>query len=757
MSAVLNESRRLNAAGLSTIPIRHDGSKAPALDSWDEYQQRLPTEKELATYHKNGCGLAIVCGTVSGNLEDIDIDEPALYEPWRALVETLAPGLLDRLPAVQTPSGGYAIPYRHDGPPDGSKKLACEKRWDASKGKDTAYTLIETRADGGYFIIPPSPAACHPDKKPYVMLRGDLARVPTITSAERAILLDAARSFNRVPEKEKAEPRLPGPTHGTRPGDDYNARAEWRDILERHGWALVYVRDGVGHWRRPGKAEGISATTGYAGSTVLYVFSTNADPFESDTSYTKFAAYTLLEHDGDYSQAARTLRLQGYGTAHNLTDTGNGCRLVEHHGHDVRYVAKQGCWYVWDGTRWADDDTGELMRRAKQTVGTIYDEAKYAGDKRETVGKWALKSESIGSLRAMIDAASSELAVAARVGDFDKDPWLFNCLNGTLDLRTRQLRPHRHDDLITKIAPVPYDAEAMCPRWLRFLDDVFAGDAATIGFVQRAIGSALTGDVRDHALFFLHGGGRNGKSTLLKTIMYTLGDYAQAAAPSLLLSKGYETHPTEIADLHGARFVATIEVEEGRHFAESLVKQLTGGDGLRARRMRENFWGFEPTHHIFLAANHRPVIKGTDTGIWSRIRLIPFNVSFLGREDHTLDAALKTEASGILAWAVRGCVEWQRSGLAAPATIEKATGAYRADSDQVGKWGDASCIFRPDARLGAQEAYRSYEAWCHVNAEPVGSMAWFKARLEERGLSQVRTKSGMVWVGIGPKPRESDS
>jgi hypothetical protein len=302
------------AFGLSVIPVRADGSKA-SVGSWKEFQSRIATDCEIESMFRGECGLAIVCGSVSGNLEVLDFDSPEHFEFWRELAEEIAPELLERLVTVQSPSGGKHLYYRCD-KAEGNQKLA-QAREQGEGGKPKLETLIETRGEGGYIIAPPSPAACHPDNKPYLLLNGDFTDVPQITSAERDILLDCARSFNQ----DFAEVEPPGVgtsvVGSNRPGDEFNASfglPEWGDLLSRHGWKKKAKHGGVEYWQRDGKnGKGISATLNFKGGNVLYVFSSNAYPFRANTAYNPFAAYAFLEHGGDFSTAAKALIAQGYG------------------------------------------------------------------------------------------------------------------------------------------------------------------------------------------------------------------------------------------------------------------------------------------------------------------------------------------------------------------------------------------------------------------------------------------------------------
>lgn len=284
--------------------------------------------------------------------------------------------------------------------------------------------------------------------------------------------------------------------------------------------------------------------------------------------------------------------------------------------------------------------------------------------------------------------------------------WLLNVLNGTIDLCTGSLRPHAREDYITRCVNVDYDPDAKCPTWERFIHQVFGGNAEIIAFVQRAVGYSLTGKIVEHVLIVLYGLGSNGKTTLIDALHYLLGpSYAKHAPTDLLLARRGEHHPTELATLHGARLVTAAETGEGRRLAESLVKQLTGGDPVTARRMRDDFWQFRPEFKLWLATNHRPQIRGTDHAIWRRIRLIPFDVTFhtaetgkTPQQDQTLPARLREEATGILAWAVRGCLAWQSQGLGAPDAVRDATEAYRAEMDVLAMFFEERCIFDESCR-----------------------------------------------------------
>jgi len=432
----------------------------------------------------------------------------------------------------------------------------------------------------------------------------------------------------------------------------------------------------------------------------------------------------------------------------NHTDAGNARRLVARHGKDLRYVYAWGRWIVWDETRWRVDDGGEVVRRAKETARATYHKAGSGGLVDKKLAEHAMRSESRRAVDAMIYLAQSEPGVAVRPEDLDAEPFLLNAANGTVDLRTGELKEHRRGDLMTKIAPVDYDPQATAPTFDAFLERILSTKALR-KFVQRVLGYAAVGENSEEVLVILHGTGANGKSTLVNAAMQALGGYAMQAAPDLLLAKR-DSHPTELADLFGARFVASVETDEGRRLAEGLVKQLTGRDPIKARRMREDFWQFEPTHTVFLATNHRPEVRGTDHAIWRRIKLVPFDIAIPEAEqDKRLAAKLRDELPGILAWIVRGHLEYQREGLGEPEEVKAATAGYRSDMDLLAAFIEERCVVRDGVWVKFVDLYRDYEAWCQAGNEQAKTKRQFGTLLKDRGFEPDRgTGNAPVRRGI---------
>lgn len=436
------------------------------------------------------------------------------------------------------------------------------------------------------------------------------------------------------------------------------------------------------------------------------------------------------------------------GAGEHCTDLGNGRRMASQHGPWLRYA---GRWFVWDGMRWAKDATGEVERRAKETARHIVGEAQAAtDDERPKLMKWAMASESATRIRSMIEMARSEPPVAVSGEVFDRDPMLLNCPNGTVDLRTGELRSHRREDMITKVAGAPFDLSATCQLWLAFLARIFDGNESLISYIQRALGYALTGLTAEQVFFFLYGLGKNGKSTLLEVMRAVLGDYALAGSFSMLLVNKNGGGPrNDIARLRGARFVTAIESGAGTTLDEAVVKQLTGGDTIAERALYQEASEFRPTHKLLLAANHKPVIKGTDEAIWRRVHLIPFTVEIPEPErDKHLDEKLMREASGILAWLVGGCLEWNRIGLNPPQEVLAATANYRAEMDDIGPFFDARCVVEPRASVKAGELYAAYKSWAEEVGESPISQTAFGLRLGEKGFAVKKRESGKHRMGI---------
>jgi putative DNA primase/helicase len=396
------------------------------------------------------------------------------------------------------------------------------------------------------------------------------------------------------------------------------------------------------------------------------------------------------------------------------------------------------------------DLTGEVKRYAKATVRRILFEAIVQDiDKhRSELAAHQIRSESERAIRAMIALAESDKAVAVRLEDFDRDPLLFNVLNGTIDLRTQQLREHRREELLTKLAPVNFDPAATCSVWEKFLLEVLP-DPELRRFVQRGVGYSLSGDVTEEVMFLLHGCGANGKSKFLEGLRYVFGDYSMATdAATFMVTKG-QTVRNDLARLRGARFVTAVESDAGKRLSEALIKLFTGGDTVSARFLYSEHFEFSPNFKLWLATNHKPRVLGTDEAIWRRIRLIPFSITIPKElRDHKLAEKLKAESSGILNWCLAGFRDWQNKSLGEPDCVTAATAEYRESQDALGNFLATKTDLVPNGEARAAELYSLYAAWTEVNGEYQMRDRDFSSALVDRGFEKCRDTNGRFWRGI---------
>ncbi len=427
-------------------------------------------------------------------------------------------------------------------------------------------------------------------------------------------------------------------------------------------------------------------------------------------------------------------------------DIGNAYHFAGTYAGELRYCAAWEKWLVWDGCRWKIDDEERPLKLAMDLVVGMFSET--AGRQRsKDAAEHVQQSANISRLRAMIALAGSSLPV--RLESLDRNGWLLNCKNGVVDLRTGNLQAHDRDDNITKLCPTDFDPNAEAPRWTQFLEEVFAGDTDLILFVQRLLGYSLTAAVTEQILAIFYGTGANGKSTLLKAFMDTIGsDYTMQCMPDFLMTKKREGHPTEKASLFGKRFVSCAETEESIHLDEATVKMLTGGEKIMARRMREDFWEFDPSHKLVLSTNHKPIIKGTDHGIWRRIMLVPFLQRFVGvRRNKKLDEQLKAERSGILTWAVCGCLDWQRLGLSPPASVASATESYR-NSENILERFLADCYVKDRASVVRfSDLFYRLEQWANGEGEILPAKRAVGSWLDTQGYEKY-TSNGRCYRGL---------
>lgn len=433
-----------------------------------------------------------------------------------------------------------------------------------------------------------------------------------------------------------------------------------------------------------------------------------------------------------------------------VTELGVARRFAKRHRDDFRYVPSRDEWLVWDGRSWRKDETRRSLHAAAHLVRDI---AATSAD--DDFRKACQRLEKRAAVRGALDLAGADPLLAVPAEAFDAQPNLVQFLNGVVDLSTGQFRPSRRDDLLTQRVPHDYDPFALCPRWERFLLEVCAEREDLAGFLRRFCGYALTKEIREHALVLAVGKGRNGKSVFVETLLYVLGkELADVAAPALLMQSKYDRHPTEILDLRNKRLVVASEVPKQGAFSEERVKWMTGGDRLKGRGMRQDFVEFDPTHKFILCANHMPTVRDPTDGFWRRVRVVPFDVSFKGREDRALPQTLRREAKGILAWLVRASLEWAANGLGEPVVVQDATASYRSKEDTLGRF---LAQFAPTEELALSQIFGAYRAWAEQNGErePKGGKD-LAQDLENAGWESRHTKHGNLWHRVGPMPADAD-
>jgi putative DNA primase/helicase len=682
-------------------------------------------------------GIAIITGLPS-MLIVVDIDRRKGGDVEATLAGTPT-GLV-----VQTGNGAHLY-CRHPG----VTPISCTS--------NTEMKGVDRKADGGYVVAPPS---IHPDTgEPYVWLsEGEPGPTP------EWLLRSPAPTFNENGDGREPwvadiwlHPELvePGTQHETL------TRLAWwlsghtpEDIARAQLLAFAHqlpLSRPHQPWT-PGDINGLLDSALHKRAAQPVAFETHLPP-----------------------EIAAAATAAPSGTRQAITDIDNARRFKIEHGEGARYVYPWRRWHIYDDQRWRADDVGMATRLAHRVADTLLAEALAEGSKQYL--KEALRVRDDHRLRGML--AQAQALLAALPEDFDRDPWLLNVANGTLDLRTGTLREHDRDDYLSKVAPVAYDPSAECPIFMQFLAGVFRGDAALIEFVQRAVGYTLTGDTRERVLFILHGEGRNGKSTLLEVLSAALGDYATRTPTKTLLAKrGDDAIPNDVAALKGMRLVTASETEEGKRLAEALIKDLTGGDTISARFMRAEWFTFKPEFKLWLATNHKPAIRDGDDALWDRIRLIPFKVRFFELNDPSapvdapqIDKALRerllAELPGILRWAIEGCLAWQQSGLVAPEAIKVAIGEYREEADHVRTFIDEWCTLGDKLFADNNALYPVYTSWCASTREHAHPRVGFFKRLSRLGFHPAKERGQRGWRGLtlrGPatttpfsKPNEGEN
>lgn len=787
-TALINTALRLHSLGWAVLPVSGDGTKAPAVP-WKAFQSQPPSTEQVLAWAQRHHGIGVLTGAVSGQAEMIELEGRAVAEGMDKQVAELMDdhGLGDVWARIdsgyreRTPSGGLHWLVRvTDAPARRNTKLA--RRRDPDTG--AIEVLAETRGEGGFSVVAPSAGTTHPTGQAWVLEAGGPDTVATITGEERDRVHAIINMLDAMPVEQAEAPRPSGhdPADGPRPGDDFNARADWGDILEPHGWQRHCRIGGGWGWRRPGKkSPGISATTGTRGDgDNLFVFSTSTD-LPCEVPLDKFGAHARLNHNGDLAAAARDLAAKGYGrqrpqislvpaqvarpalsvvggqqqalaavaqpdqhpASADWSETWHANIILAHHAHQLRYVVERRQWIVWDGARWSWDGRHQEATRVREMSKDLMLRAiGPAGQHRRTL--------SAAGTTGALAMACTDPRVAIRLDDLDADPWALNTPGGIIDLRTGQLRPATPEDLCTRMtaaAPGPGDG-----AWLRFLASTHE-DPELIAYLRRLAGLMAIGQVREHILPFMFGHGANGKSVFADSLMAALGTYAGSAPARFLMASSHDKHETEIARLAGLRLVVCSEIGDADRFDESKVKQLTGGDLLTARFMRADHFDFVPTHTLLLLGNHEPSVRSGGESFFRRIRKIPFDKTIPASERISgLAQKLATEnSSEIIAWVVRGAAEYARMGLADPPIVLAATNDYRSSADTIEQWVEQRCRVggSGDVKLSSAKAFADYEAFCRgLGEQPQTHRAFTQQLVGQHGVGHGRTNRGKFLTNI---------
>jgi putative DNA primase/helicase len=752
--------------GFSLIPIRVDGTKRPAT-RWSDYIVTAPTLEQVEQWWANGhqYGIAVICGSVSGNLEMTEIEGRAfsydnITEIRNLLDEAGHSDLWDYLNSSsgyveQSPSGGIHFLYRvgdHDVP--GNTKIAHNEQLEC---------LAETRGEGGYVIVAPTPGTCHPSGEPWRLVSGILGEVPVISWEQRNALHAAiAGALNPVTAglvhieeldtyPETGSALLPYPPAGLSdagpltPGDDFALKTDWedQDLLGGAGWTVTRRQGQYREWCRPGKnpREGMSATTGREGVDRLYVFSTSTS-FPTEQAISKFHAYALLSHGGDHSAAARELRRRGFGEAGHVTeldefkpevipdrvyplnDDGNMKRLWDRVGDKYRYVDEASKWFVYNGRAWEPDTAYSLAYQFRLMAREM------AASDDEKEAKFGHSCGNAPRINAAVNNLKSTPGASISLGEFDTHRGLLNVHNGVLNLRTGELKAHDSTLLMTQLFNAAYDPNATCPNFEGFMERVLP-DESLRSYVQRALGYTLLGDADQRAMFLVHGPSGTGKSTLMETMRDVFGSYGQTAPSGTFKARTNSEHgPT--ADLHtlrGRRFVSTSETAESTAFDEDLLKRLTGRDAVQSRALYQSNVEWSPQLVLWLATNNPPRLSSDDDAVWRRLKMIPFLTQFTG-SDEIFDMArrqLVPERNGILNWLLAGLREYLEHGLDEPESIGEAAKEQRTATDSVARFLDdklqeGSLVQHPGAQIRSADLFTMYQDWARGMREyPVGS------------------------------------
>ena len=695
------------------IPVA-DRGKNPLRPAW----QHSTLETPLTDFPQQ-CNIGVLLGTPSGGLVDIDLDCP----------EAIAAA-----PYLLPPTG---LKFGRQSKPDSHWIYVVEECGKSERWKSKHGVLLEYRANGAQTVFPPSTHqtgeivefSCFGDPNP----------IP------RTELLSAV-------EKLRACSLL---AQNWTPGNRHDLVLALVGTLLRAGWMEADIAPFV-------HAICAAANDDELEDRLRSIADT-AKRIQDGDATTGFNALVKLVGANDGKQLKSWLHIassSSTGAAQGtdpkadddlrFTDLGNVERFVQQNQDDVAYCHGLDTWMTWQDGRWLQDDAKQIVNLASQTAQSIYGEVEgiQRHDERERMKKWASRSCSKGLIQSMLSLAESRLGV--RHTELDQNRWLLNFKNGTLDLRSGTLHPHQRNDWITKLIPFDYDARADCPRFKKFMGEITGSNSQLTEFIQRALGYSLTGVTDEQCLFIAHGEGANGKSTLLNLFRDLLAGYAVNTPVHTFLAKKHDSGTSnDLVRLRGARFVTASEAEANQRLAESLLKRFTGGDPITARGLYKEFIEFTPNFKLWWATNHKPKIAGDDPALSRRIHLIPFDFVIPEKDrDPELPNKLKAEAQGILAWAVKGCLDWKTNRLNPPPVVTNATTTYLNEMDDVRQF-LSDCVKKlPFGNVPKGEMFEAYTRWSKDNGGQSLTKNALGARLKKLEYQDGKNNGQRFWQDV---------
>ncbi len=691
---ILQTALDLLSEGISVIPIQAR-SKIPALKSWKEYQDRLPTEAEAREWFSNGDkNIAVVCGAVSGNLTVFDFDQVKAAKKWAAKYRSLVSGA----PIVK-PSRGWHVWIRTDQP------VPC------SRGEG-----FDIKGEGGYIIIPPS---IHPSGIQYKLVKGDLAKIPLV------------------------EVELLGlePSEG---GDGQGKSEDWQDD------ALNGVPDGERNLTLA-QLAGRYVAKKLSRKEMLELL------MAFDAGCTPPLGRKVVESTLDSIIKTHTRKHKKEAAAPGIPvkDYGHAAVLARHFMGRFRWAPHRGSWMRWTGKVWRPEEDEYVAKISADTLrGEYAAQIAITADKKILSCLASLVRETC--IYARITGALSFLkgwdGILTRTEEWDREPWLLNVQNGVINLKSMEIEEHSPKRLLTKIASSEYRPGAKSGLWDAHIE-LFLPDVNIRRELRRNLGLALIGIGVDEILPIWYGKGQNGKSTTALVLRKVLGDYIAEAAPGLLLLTKYDRHPTEIAELDGKRLVFSSEIGQGKKLDEELVKRLTGGEVKRGRYMRQDFFDIEQSFTIFLVCNHHPSISGTDDAIWRRVRLIPWDFKIPDESRIPQNEVIETlteEVPAILQWLLDGLTDWQQDQRWTAPEVKAATDAYRAEQDRLSGFMNEYLEMAPHYTGAVKDTYDVYVGWCEEMGEGALGKTAFGNRLKQQGFYSKRDGHDNItkWFGL---------